>query len=261
MEEFDPVDEKRHLEAVYGVPACLGRDVETWRQDRALGGGGEACLQCAISCLLVGWIDPVPELLTKAREWLSLAIQEREIPRHYFPGSTEADLHQDLARCNWLLQNEEDVDNLKAAIDWRSQYYRGRRLDQDGVRLALVDYVDAKAYQELLALFAAARLQPPTSADGIRDEGSLAYMVARHHVAQEYSDEDIHRAIDATFRDLIPECLSEGDYSRVTRWMKCAFWQPGMNAASSLLRCYDYLPGLQAPELGEFGRGVGSPPT
>lgn len=41
--------------------------------------------------------------------------------------------------------------------------------------------------------------------------------------------------------------LDSGHQNRMTKWMKIAFWKPGDDLITTLLKCYDYLPDLEPP--------------
>ena len=68
-------------------------------------GRANCLLRDGIRCCLVGFFEVGNALLVKARRWYEAAIEECEIPRHYFHGGTESSRHENLALCNWLIES------------------------------------------------------------------------------------------------------------------------------------------------------------
>jgi hypothetical protein len=94
-----------------------------------------------------------------------------------------------------------------------------------------------------------AGLKPPKRLRSIQGEGTMSYVLARHRLGLEYSEEEVRAALDSFFkRNMREQWLDRGQYDTVALWMKIAFWRPGDDPIATLLRCYDYLPEFERPK-------------
>jgi hypothetical protein len=76
----------------------------------------------------------------------------------------------------------------------------------------------------------------------------MAYIRAKQALGIEYTQVAAAKALNAFLARCVPEWLSRGHFTTVARWMKIAHWQPGSDPVATILRCYDYLPGLNPPD-------------
>src|SRR5438105_4143343 len=126
MSRFDPAHERQILLGDCGYEFDLARDIE---QSKAVGGRGssaDAFLGTAIRCLLCGLAEPASQLLKKAKQWVTAALAECEIPKRYLQcirdepyildGET-AHRYQTLALCNWLLYDRHDVESFRQFVE------------------------------------------------------------------------------------------------------------------------------------------------
>jgi hypothetical protein len=54
--------------------------------------------------------------------------------------------------------------------------------------------------------------------------------------------------LESFLKRSVPAWLELGDYEAVALWMKPAYWRPGDDPIDTLLKCYDYRPGVAPPE-------------
>jgi hypothetical protein len=215
-------------------------------QRGALVGVGDGIMLCAIQCFLVGLFDQGFELAKKAHTFLHASIENGEDP---CPLGKDAQ-YNNLALATWLVENRIAMNSLKAAVSWRENW-----LDENPdcwtreVQLVLPDYLDAQEYELLIARYERSGLKKPANLQRVQGEGTMSYAIARQRLGLEYSQAEIDAALNTFFKRHVPSWLGEeGRYDDAVRWMQRAFWKPGDDPIATLLRCYDYLPGLERPK-------------
>jgi hypothetical protein len=251
MKKFDPLHAREILDdRATGYRWTLSREFE---RSKALGGlasSAHAYLNMAIECLLVGYDEPATQLLTRARDWLTVAINEHEQSK--WPGALR---YLDLAMCNWLLDGMHDIDNLNRFVDYEDRRLAGsgRRPSKLEVSLTLEGYVDAGACGQALAWFAKAGLSVPKSAAAARSEAQLCYVMCRHRLSEGYSEAEVQTAAQKVLKRSVNTWLLDGHFARAAEWMKIVHWQEGKSGLSpkeAVLKCYDYLPDVAPPPAG-----------
>lgn len=241
---FDPKKSRRqlkgflidfHRKASFGDAMAKG----------ALNGTGWLMTSCGVECLLVGFFDIGRELLLKARTFLRASIEHKEEP---FLG--EHHRLESFAFCNWLVGRQHDLKSLKAAVGWREYWFSDQpSVRKTDVQLALPNYLDAEEYETLMRRYEGVGLTKPTNLRRIQGEGAMCYVIARHRLGLDYSPEEVSAAVDIFLKRRIPQWLDDdGRYTDAARWMKLAFWKKGDDPIATMLRCYDYLPGLKPPK-------------
>jgi hypothetical protein len=216
---------------------------------RALEGVGQHIHDTCIECYLVGLFDVGRELFPKARKFLRAAIEHKEIPRYYFPGGTESLRLVRFAMCEWFVDRKHDLRSLKQGVEWSEQWLsRPGRPDKSEVQLTLTAYLDAEEYETLVKRFEATGLKAPRNLRQIQGEGTMSYVIARHRLGLQYTSDDIQDALDRFLKRNVPKWCDGGHVQTLARWMKIAFWKPGDDPIATLLKCYDYLPGIGPPE-------------
>ena len=248
---FQPMSVRKELlNDALGIRRSLRQDRQEAQSIHALQSHASFYLIDAIRCFLVGLFDDGRALATKARDWLELAIEQGEIPRHYFHGGTESRRHEELAQCNWLLESRKDRHNVLEAVRWRDVYLNERSdWDDTEIQLTLPLYLEAQAYERVIEIFEQKAIKPPKSLKHIRGEGTMSYVLARARQTHDHSAPELQDALDRFLRRQVRYWLGYGHYTNAARWMKIAFWQTGTDAVSTLLRCYDYLPEFERPAV------------
>ena len=120
MVKFDPDTSREMLLGPVGIRYYLSADFDSLRTDRALGGSADGALLKAIECVLVAFDEPAVWLLEKAKGWLEAAIAMDERPNRYDRNFTEAQRHEDLAQCNWLLTGVHDAETIAGRLRFRT---------------------------------------------------------------------------------------------------------------------------------------------
>jgi hypothetical protein len=246
--KFDPAHRRQNLDE-FMIPHVRESQFAEALELKALAGFGDSILSTGIECYLLGKFQVGNELVSKAEIFFRAAIEHKEIPRRYARGGAEANRLIGFAQCQWLLAKQPDLEILKQAVKWREIWFE--EIGDPGklnVQLALPFYLEAEEYETLFHRFALGKLTPPKKLRNIKGEGTMSYVLARHRLGLEYSDDEVKAALDSFLkRNMRSEWLNRGLFTSVATWMKIAFWKPGDDPIATLLKCYDYLPDLQRP--------------
>lgn len=256
MRPFNPLQERKYLDETVGIQRYRMKNRDEEEAYHAVGRTASSMLTKGIECLLVGYRNAAKELLSKAKEWLEYAIETNEHPKGYERHSTEARRHLELALCNWLLYGVHDVENLTTTIEHNESYNTHHPdFDKTETSYLLSEYIDARAYKKALALFEATpgTIKPP-SAGQAKTEGQMSYAIAAMRERGEFTIEEVSDALEKFFRRTIGVMLREGQSPAVARWMKIAYFNETSNPLepeAALLKCYDFLPGVEFPGFEE----------
>lgn len=239
---FDPKYSRKQLKS-YEIEVFRSTTFAEAAEGGYLGNSAILMLGTALDCFLVGLFDDGRALLNKAHAFL-IASLERNEKGH--PG--RGLVLKGLALANWLRDGEEDKRSLRAAVEYIESWFdnSGATTSAD-IQLSLALYLDAGELETLIRRFESGGLSKPKNIRRIKGEGTMAYVLARHRLALEYTDEEVATALDMFLKRSVGEWMC-GHYSTVARWMKIAHWKPGDDPIATVLRCYDYLPGLKPPK-------------
>jgi hypothetical protein len=180
-----------------------------------------ADLDKAVQCLLIGYDEPAYALLTRVHDVLGARLREKENTADGTRQTYGHKLHFNFALCTWLLHGEHDQQNL-----------------------TLPQYVDARAYEQALALFHNAGMKPPVSLARVRSEAQMSYVLCRYQLGEAYEQPEVEATIKRFLKGHVNTWLLDGQYLRAAEWMKIAHWSGEASAASAretVLQCYDYL--------------------
>ncbi len=200
----------------------------------------------AVECCLVGLFSDAKKLIVKAKHFLQSADQRNEESK-----VAAGSVFDKLALANWFLNREIDLDSLRRCVELREAWFAAQRTKPDkvNVQLSLAPYLERESYELLIARYESAGLKKPANIRRIKGEGTMCYVMARHRLGLEYTDEEIAAALETFLKRSVKEWLGRyGAFSTAARWMKIAHWKPGDDPIATLLRCYDYLPGLKPPK-------------
>ena len=240
--KFDPQFNRRQLES-YGIQVFRDISHPAAAQGEYLGNSAVLMLETATECFLVGLFEEARELLEKADAFLTASLECNET-RH--PG--RGIVLEKIAFANWLLNGVEDLQSLRASVAWREKWYQTKNIvDRGEVQLALVPYLEAEQFDTLMARYESVGLTKPKSLRHIKGEGTMCYVLARHRLGLDYTDDEISQALQTFLKRCMEDWLF-GHYCTVARWMKIAHWKPGDDPIATVLRCYDYLPGRKPPK-------------
>lgn len=252
MKIFDPAAKRKQLDGDVGYRFALSDDFEEFRSKGALASGASAHLVDAVYCLLVGYDDPARQLMKRAFDWVTIAIEEEERAKDYSPDGPEALRYETLAMCNWLFYGIHDADSLSRFVEHEERFLLRERLGQDrtNVSLTAISYVDAGAYEIALDRLAAARFSAPRSLNSIRSEGQMCYVICRHRLGLEYSEAEVASATERFLKRNVNGWLLDGVPDRAAQWMKVVHWREttvGISPKEAVMKCYKYLPGVARP--------------
>ena len=241
---FDPKKTRRQLKS-FLIDFHRRASLSEAKAEGSLNGTGWLMTSCGVQCLLVGFFDIGQELLLKARIFVRASIEHKEEP--YF---TEHDRLQDFALLNWLVARSHDLKSLKKAVELKERWFSDRpTVSKTEVQAALPGYLDAEEYETLMRRYEGAGLTKPANLRRIQGEGTMCYVIARHRLGLDYTPEEIKAAIDTFLKRRVSQWLGyDGAYTDAAHWMKLAFWKKGDDPIATVLRCYDYLPGLKRPK-------------
>jgi hypothetical protein len=239
---FDLDAQRRDLEGELGYRFDLAAEIDEARGVGGLASSAHAFLGSAVRSVLVDLREPAIELALKAKEWLEIAIEEKERPARYFRNGTESERHIDLAFCNWFLSGEDDVVNLESFVSYEDEYLADSPAGRDhvSVSLVLVSYLDARAYGRVIELVEATPgLSIPETVKSPTNEAAACYMIARAVLAEERPADDL---MEGFSRKHVPKWLGSGHYLRFARWMKVlgALQMPGQAAPDLLVAGLGY---------------------
>lgn len=240
--KFDPKVSRKNLKSVV-IDVFRETTFAEAAEGGYLGNSAALMLTTSLECFLVGLFADGQELLKKAAGFLKGSVESNEDGR-----LGKGIVLDRLALACWLNDGIEDKELIRAAVEYKEGW-----LDKNGapggseLQLSLALYLDAGELETLIRRFESAGLAKPKNARRIKGEGTMAYVVARHRLGLEYTDEEVATALDMFLKRSVGEWMC-GHYTTVARWMKIAHWKPGDDPIATVLRCYDYLPGLNPPK-------------
>jgi len=237
---FDPINDREMLLGDCGLKRCLGRDLDGAKAVGGLASSAHSFLNFVVNAFIVGEDDLALKVLEKALHWVETSLVENEIPSRYFPDAFEAERFHTLAMAKWLLRGEHDGPSLERIVYYEDQYLTKTKYDEDkaSISLTLVEYADAGAYERALELFEKARFTPPKSLGKIRGEAKMVYVLARHHLGQQYTAEEVGRAA-RSFLTANMDAWLAGHGLRAAEWLKIVYWN---DASAAQFSVRDVLP-------------------
>lgn len=247
--KFDPKKTRRQLNS-FLIELYQKQSFSEALESKALANSGIFMLDCAVECILVGLFGVGRELTLKALSFFRGAVEFHEISRRYSKGLSECYRLRGFALCNWLYHRQHDLKRLQEAAKWRDFWFEKHpKIARRDIQFALTEYLEAEEYQILVERFEQSGAKRPTDLRRIQGEGAMCYVIARHRLGLEYSTEEIDTAINTFLKRRVPQWLGiEARRDDAARWMKIAFWKKKDDPIATLLRCYDYLPGLKPPK-------------
>lgn len=258
MSAFDPVHERHILLGDCGFEFDLVADIDDAKSTGGRGSSSHAFLGTAIRCLLNGFDRPAVQLLKKARQWVSVALAEKETPKRflhdecYLPDGDAALRYQTLALTNWLLHDEHDAGSYKLFVEHEDRFLDISEVGRDklSISLLLPIYVDAGECQRALQLFDSSGLTAPKSLGSIRNEGQMAYVLCRYRLGEDFAEPEVGSATGKFLDNNVDGWLNGGHFVRAAEWMKIIYWrngQAGISGKDALLKCYDHLLDCRRP--------------
>src|SRR5262249_37912429 len=184
-----------------GADIALKQDFEESKAVKGLGSSAGSFLNEAVECLLVGLEDLGTQLLHKARRWLQVAIKTAEVPRRYVRHRTEAHRFEDLALCNWLLEDAHDQDSLSRAAAHQEQLLAAAPAEPLPGALvgAFQVFLDAGEHAKIVRLCEQHDLFPlPEDLDGCAispDIGVMCRILAQHRLCLGFPDKHLKAAL------------------------------------------------------------------
>jgi hypothetical protein len=246
MKLFDPNHERNLLDGDIGYDWYLSKSIIYSDEQRVVAAASNADLDLAVLCLLVGYDEPGYALLTRVHDVLGARLREKENTADSTRQTYGHKLHFNFALCTWLLHGEHDQQNYTAYVE---KYDRLLAEDspqsrRHGIGLTLPQYVDARAYDQALAMFHNAGMKPPVSLARVRSEAQMSYVLCRYQLGEAYEQPEVETTIKRFLKGHVNTWLLDGQYTRAAEWMKIAHWSGEASAAGArdaVLHCYDYL--------------------
>lgn len=232
MKQFDVKALRDRVQAIYGAPRDLAKDLDKCRQQGTLAAATTSILMSTTQCLVAGWLDPIPELLAKGEQFALATIAQP-------PDCTyeRAIAYRDLGFCRWLASNQNDADSFSQMAEQYSQY---PFKDWFSLEYNLVNLVGGDQYEATVKLVKDSGLQPPINPNDCVKSPHFAYLVAANNGLGDRKSEvaiAIERFITkAVLKDLI----SNGHWIEGAMWMKIARWTEGSNAHDAVRSCLDF---------------------
>jgi hypothetical protein len=206
----------------------------------------------AVLCLLVGLNEGASKLLQKAKQWVEIAIAEDEGGATLGPGGNAASRHHTVAMCTWLLEGRHDAEALQQFVVFEDKFIKQPAIAKDKIEVSLVlpTYINARAFERTLEIFAVARIPEPKSLEGIRNGAQMSYVLARHRMGLDYTADEVDGALKRFLMRHMDKWLGDGHAVQAAEWMKIAYWDPHeaeMSPKEAILKCYDHLPHCTRP--------------
>lgn len=250
---FDPQRLVKQLNDSCGIALSLSKDFEKSRSVNGLGPSAFYIYCDAVAATIVGMDEAVLPLLTKAEQWLQVAMDTNEVPDRSTDVWENHDRLLTLSCIRWLRDGYHDQTNLKRAVDFLELHFT-RPETKDTVELGLSMHLlaDCDDWDRVLRWFAEnPKLHPPRSPTYVQTEAHMAYVMARQRAGLDYSETDVETAKQKFLKRHMDGWLSRGHYARAADWLKILHWQQGsagLTPREAILKCYDYLPGCQPPQ-------------
>jgi hypothetical protein len=246
MKLYDPIEQRERLDGDTGYKWVLSRPFASSTETSVLASKSNADLDRAVRCLLVGYDEPAYALLTRVHDVLGARISEKENTADGGREPSDHTIHFNFALCTWLLHGEHDQQNYTAYVERHQRFLIDSKLTKNKteVGLTLPEYVDARAYDQALAMFHNAGMKPPASLARVRSEAQMSYVLCRYQLGEAYEQPEVETTIKRFLKGHVNTWLLDGQYLRAAEWMKIAHWSGEASAASAretVLACYDYL--------------------
>jgi hypothetical protein len=225
MKRFERKELHGHLLAEYGIPRILSNTISDARSGRYIAYHALSCLSSAVEAALCNLDGEYEVLLSRAREWLDIALAEQEVPaNHYGPNIHEVHCNKQLALTNWLLTNEIDGRLLDTACEFLRRYFQER---QPLVEVAhnLPTFVIAQRFDAVRHIVDNdTRFKSPRALSGIKCPGKMSYLIAGHEAAGEPDLGSLRDAFQSFLKYQMPVCLHVrrnglGTWGDVPTWM------------------------------------------
>ncbi len=239
---FDPKRLRKGLHE-YLIALAENASLDEARRGECIGSVGNHLLHIALQCILVGEFAIAKTVLAKVRRFLQEAIEKGE---HDTPGLRF--VLDNYSLTSWLVEGRDDKSSLRECVALREKWFQGKgNLNRTEMQLSLLPYLQSGQLDTLMARYESVGLTKPKSLRHIKGEGTMCYVLARHRLGLDYTDDEISQALQTFLKRCMEDWLF-GHYCTVARWMKIAHWKPGDDPIATVLRCYDYLPGRKPPK-------------
>ncbi|MEN6307877.1 MAG: hypothetical protein ABFD91_08995 [Anaerohalosphaeraceae bacterium] len=213
----------------------------------------------AINCILVDYNEKAIRLAEKAYQWLKEAIEQKEQPKlrdFVYPEDVicgpEPMRYEDMTLLYWLLNNKQDTDSFEKYVEYEDHYLQNPKMyDKWNIHLTLPTYLDGGYYGRALEIFnKTPGLKPPVDPGRIKNEGGMVYVLAKHYMGQDYTEEQVKSALNGFLNRNVNGWLVNGHSARAARWMKLAYWNPNpgtITPRETILKCYNHLSHIKRP--------------
>lgn len=255
---FDPNEEIKILKS-FRYRLDLEFPFEEAKKAKALASCADSFIITAVYCYLVGLNEPAEQLLKKTYEWLKSAIEQKEQPKlrdFVYPEDVicgpEPMRYEDMTLLYWLLNNKQDTDSFEKYVEYEDHYLQNPKMyDKWNIHLTLPTYLDGGYYERVLEIFnRTPGLKPPADPGRIKNEGGMVYVLAKHYMGQDYTEEQVKSALNGFLNRNVNGWLVNGHSARAARWMKLAYWNPNpgtITPRETILKCYNHLSHIKRP--------------
>jgi hypothetical protein len=257
MGVFDRAKQREFLLAF----SSLRHSLDEARSRRCVGALALSCFDQAVQAALCDLDQAYAQLLTRAHDWLKVAIREPEFSQNADPGYDDAYYRHVLAVIGWLRSRTLDGDLLSAACDHFTSYFRSRLYKfKAEVTHNLPTFVLARKYAELHAHFRACRqLQPPAAARGIKCPGRMSYLIAQHELTGHPDSDTLRGALRSFMAYQMPLCLKVRKTGGIGLWREVPTWTlledeygggPRRDGPANIRRALEYVQTRAEPVYG-----------
>lgn len=247
MSAFSIAIEREHLLAPYGVQRLLGASIDQARENASIASHALSCVREGVLAALCSLDGEASRLFSRSRNWLHIAIEEKEPTR--FANYDEANRLLMLALCDWLFTGTLDNELAQNACDHFGEHLKNQT-DKSEVAHALPSFVIAERYHELVEHFTRCKnLTCPKSLRSIKCPGKMSLLFAEHALTGRPDRATLSDAYTAFLKYQLPVCLGIrsqglGITQDVPKWLylEWAFFQSDRSVGvHSLRRVFEYV--------------------
>jgi hypothetical protein len=197
--------------------------------------GTEQILLNAVKCLLVGMETEALELLAKADQWVTIALQRFAVEEVTF--ETEDARHLDLALCRWLEGPPAVPPDLTRACHLLAAQAAAVTAPThvSTFEWVLPLWLDAGCAAECVTAFERCEPRYPPARRRHHASYAMVYLLARQQVRHTLSGEELVKLIDDFMARHVPWMLDHGCYLDFARWVKLTTGvEPGAAARTAV---------------------------
>ncbi|MRH00580.1 hypothetical protein GIY21_09795 [Xanthomonas sontii] len=235
---------------------------EKYDENRPMGNHARHKIGIVLDAWLVGLHKEIEPVISRANQWLDMAIESREEERFGSdPNSHRTALHWARAIGEWLEKSNNnvrlwDVARVSEEARW---YYKERPWPvKEVLQHGLDDYMafacQCGEFQAAIEMYERWKeMHAPMLLSKVIKPADFAYALCLHKTGiQKFSDEDLFKTGLKILRTHLQEkWLGGGQFIRAATWLKIVYWDKdqSLSPLSTVLKAYENMPKVKKPEF------------